>query len=824
LAAGAAAAPINLVRSGQSRYSIVIAPDASLSERHGAEELQRFVEQMSGARLPITAEPQNRMVLVGKSPALDQLNLSIPFDNLGAEGFVLRTAGQHLVIAGGRLRGSLYGVYVFLEKLGCRWFTPDVSRIPKMRSITAPNLDETGRPAFEYREPFFAEAYDADWAARNRMNGQSQRLDAARGGKVQYFPFVHSFNRLIPPAEFFKEHPEYFSLVDGQRRAERSQLCLTNPDVLRIGVETVERWIAEHPEAGIISISHNDWHGWCECDNCRRVEAEEGGAHQGPLLRYVNALAAEIEKKHPDKLIDTLAYQYTEEPPAKVRPRRNVRIRLCPIGVCEAHPYEQCKYSAYFMKNLRAWSKVTNQLYIWHYNTNFAHYLVPYPDFDELAADIPMYKRYGVVGMFMEGSPSRDGGAENAELRSYVMAKLLWDVNANVNQAIDEFHEAYYGKAAKPMRAYFDLTHRQVRMPPNGKGHHFWITDPPSSPYLSDDFLAEAATLFQQAEAAADSDAVRRRVRKARLSIEYVALRRTKKFTVEGGWYRPADMNVLKENWNNLVKTARSFGMTQISENSQLSQEDEYFQALMRPYRVSSLENDRLLVHVVPELGGRVTHIIEKRSGRNLLQEPEPAGTRVKHYPNMGGLTVAVYPDYVSTQAHPFNAQWKLEPGASANALTLSTSSEAGLTMRRRLRLDGAFLRTETILENGANAPVQALVQSRWDVDPGDLERVAVTYRKQSGEGVQKALIEPEKEPRGTEAWGGADRPAGEWRVVSRSGGPVWVNRFPNDEVARCYLNWTLKGENRVGMYVSSNRRTLQPGERLSLAADYGVE
>jgi hypothetical protein len=297
------------------------------------------------------------MVLVGNSAALRALKLNIPFRDLGPEGFILRTAGPHLVIVGGQRRGSMYGVYTFLEKLGCRWFAVGVSRIPRIRTVTVPIMNEVQKPAFEYREPFFSEAADRDWAARNKMNGVLMKLDAATGGKVQYYPFVHSFNALVPPEKYFRDHPEYFSLIDGKRRAERSQLCLTNPDVLRVGVESVERWIAEHPEATIFSVSQNDWTGWCECDNCRRVEQEEGGTHSGPLLRYVNALAAEIERKHPDKLIDTLAYWYTEDPPAKVRPHANVRIRLCPIGVCEAHPYGQCSRSAYFVKNLNAWSK-----------------------------------------------------------------------------------------------------------------------------------------------------------------------------------------------------------------------------------------------------------------------------------------------------------------------------------------------------------------------------------------------------------------------------------------------------------------------------------
>jgi hypothetical protein len=686
-----------------------------------------------------------------------------------------------------------------------------------MRSITVQPLDEIQKPSFEYREPYFAEASDPDWAARNRANGTIMKLDAERGGKVQYYPFVHSFEQLVPPSKYFAEHPEYFSLIDGKRRSERSQLCLTNPAVLRIGVESVERWIAEHPEATIISVSQNDWTGWCECDNCQRVEQEEGGVHSGPLLRYVNALAEQIEKKHPDKLIDTLAYWYTEDPPAHVRPRRNVRVRLCPIGACVGHPYRQCKYDAYFVKNLEAWSKITNQLYIWHYNTNFAHYLAPFPDFDELMADLPMYRDHGVVGVFLEGNTSRAGGGENAELRDYIMARLLWDTKVDAKRDLDEFHEAYYGKAAKPMRAYFDLMHEQVRMPPNGLGHHLWIFDRPSAPYLNDEFLTKATVLFQQAESAADTDDIRNRVRKARLSLDYVKLTRAKKFIVDGDSFRPNDLDGLKDRWNTFTASVERFGITNLSEHVLVPKDREEFASHMHPYKLATLENDRLKIHVLPELG-RVIHLIDKRSGKDLLQEPEPGS---RFYPDLGGLTVAAYSDYV---ARPWNATWSIAPEASAGAITLAGVCENGLRMRRTLRLEGAFLRTETVLENGSQSPLEALVRSSWDVDPGSLESAAVTYRKQDGGMVEKALIVPEKQPNGTEYYSGGDQPDGLWRVAGRSGVPAGVNRFPKDQVGRCFLNWTAKSENRVTMSVASHRKVLQPGERLTLEADYGVE
>ena len=136
-----AATALGLVISDQGRsdYTIVIASNASPSERHGAEELQMFLEKISGAKLPIATDREavnGPMILVGQSEKMDALGIRINFASLGKEGFVIRTVPPHLVLAGGRTRGSLYAVYTFLEdQLGCRWFSPTVSRIPKRERI-----------------------------------------------------------------------------------------------------------------------------------------------------------------------------------------------------------------------------------------------------------------------------------------------------------------------------------------------------------------------------------------------------------------------------------------------------------------------------------------------------------------------------------------------------------------------------------------------------------------------------------------------------------------------------------------------------------------
>ncbi|MBI3471714.1 MAG: DUF4838 domain-containing protein [Candidatus Solibacter usitatus] len=690
--------------------------------------------------------------------------------------------------------------------MGCRWFSREVSRIPKISTLAIGPLDETHQPAFEYREPFFTEAFDKDWAARNKTNGDHSELDESTGGKLRYYPFVHSFYQMIPPEKHFKEHPEYFSLIDGKRRVERGQLCLTNPGVLRRGVEAVREWIRQHPEATIYSVSQNDWEGWCECANCRRVEEEEGGQHSGPILRYVNALAAEIEQTHPDKLIDTLAYWYSENPPLKARPRRNVRIRLCPIGVCEAHPYEKCERSAYFMRNLRAWSKITRQLYIWHYNTNFSHYLLPFPDFEELAADIPMYRRHGVVGLFLEGAYAPGGGGENAELRSYLMARLLWDPSIDANRTIDEFLDGVYGRAARTLRSYLDLLHRQV------SSQHIWIFNVPE---LRGDFLRQARALFQRAESEAESEAVRRRVEKARLPIDYMELLRAKTYQVRDGRYAPADPAAMRDRFQTFLSRARSFGITSLHEGRDLSVDEKEFAAL-QPYRVMELENEAWRVDVVPELSGRVIRMLDKRTGRDALRRID-SGER--GYPDVGGLSVSVHPDF---HGRAWPIQWQVEKSTSSQ-VWLTGAASSGLRLRRGIELRPDGLHTETSVENSGATAVEAALQSRVDWDPGDIDDATVAFRRRDAGQVERKLIQPEEPPTGSETWSGIEQPGGEWQVLSARAGLSLANRFVPDQVERSFLSWTAKGSPRVTFGLWSKARRLEPGERLRLEAVYGA-
>ncbi|MDZ4858527.1 MAG: DUF4838 domain-containing protein [Candidatus Hydrogenedentes bacterium] len=535
LLAGCATAPPRsvvpeyyLAKDGVAQARIVVAADAPASTKYASEELQRFLGEVTGGTfevVPDTERLRDGDIVLGCNAQLGKATREKHlYDSIGNESYVIESTGRHLIIAGGEPRGTLYGVYGLLEeKLGCRWFTPTVSRIPKSPTLTLDRFTQSERPVLEYREPFVADCYDGDWAARNRMNSSAARLEEKHGGKVTYYGFVHTFNMLLPPDQYFDQHPEYFSLVKGKRLKERSQLCCTNPDVIRIVTEAVQKNMREHPEATVFSVSQNDWLNYCECDPCTAL-AEKEGSQIAPVLQLANHVAKAVAEEFPGKLIDTLAYQYTRKPPKTMRAEPNVIIRLCSIECCFAHSFEDCDSAenVAFEQDVIEWGKICNRLWVWNYNTSFSDYFMPYPNLRVRNDNIQFYARNNVKGIFEQDVYTTLNG-ELSGLSGYLNAKMLWNPNYDEDTAINEFLDAVYGKAALSIREYIDLLHNRAEA---GNIHmDIWIG--PQHPLLDHGVLEIADHIWDTAESRVASDPeILERVRAARLSVDYAIIER----------------------------------------------------------------------------------------------------------------------------------------------------------------------------------------------------------------------------------------------------------------------------------------------------------
>ena len=553
-----------IAKRGRAAAGIIIASDADQTEKWAADELSFFLSLVTGGQFPVGTEPspfQSRL-LVGEG-AIRQAHPGFDSRGMGAEEIVIETIGPDLLLAGGSPRGTLYAVYSFLEDVvGCRWWTRTARHIPRKRTLTVPALSIRYAPPLEYREPFWFVAFDPFWAARNRANGTRAGGDDIRGGRHVYEGFVHTFYTLIPPKTYFGTHPEWFSEIDGKRIAERAQLCLTNEEMRRELVKNLRQRLRDNPQASIASVSQNDCYNPCTCPRCQAIDEEEGSP-SGSLLRFVNAVAAAVEAEFPHITIDTLAYQYTRKPPRKIRPRPNVMVRLCSIECSFSVPLGHPRNKA-FLDDLEGWAKIADRLFIWDYTTDFANYIQPHPNYGVLGPNIRLFVKNNVRGVFEQGA-YQSWGSEMAEMRAWMLARLLWNPALNADKLRDEFLRGYYGPAARHIAAYLVLLEKSVAE----SGDHLGCFSPPDAKFLSLDTMIRAWKIWTSAESEVRrSPVLLRRVRRARMPVAYVVLTRWDDFRKEAQtrrlkWPWPP---VREELLSRFLETARSEGVTMISE------------------------------------------------------------------------------------------------------------------------------------------------------------------------------------------------------------------------------------------------------------------
>jgi hypothetical protein len=350
----------------------------------------------------------------------------------------------------------------------------------------------------------------------------------------------------VPPESYFAQHPEWFSLVNGKRTAENAQLCLSNPQLRDFVVQRVKQALRESPDARIISVSQNDCFNPCECANCKAVDDAEG-SHSGSMIAFVNYVAEKIEQEFPNVAVDTLAYQYTRKPPATIRPRPNVIVRLCSIECNFREPLDN-PANEKFAADIRGWEQQTDRLYIWDYVTDFSHYVQPFPDWFTLGPNLRFFQSHHVRGVFEEGAYG-SYGAEMAEMRAWVLAQLLWDPRQDDRALIREFLDGYYGAAGKPLERYLELMHKA------SQGFNLRISAPTDAPFLRFETLAQAEALWHEAETAvAGDDDLLARVRQGHLAVQYVWLSRWRELRQECAitgalWPITADRNDYARQW-----------------------------------------------------------------------------------------------------------------------------------------------------------------------------------------------------------------------------------------------------------------------------------
>jgi hypothetical protein len=553
---------VQLVSSGKSKYIISIPLKVSPEEERAAIFLQEHVRKISGCELPV--------VRTDEQFSINAIHISKNNAIIDGDGFKLFTKGNNLFIEGGQARGCIYGVSELLEQfMNVKYYSPHFVVIPEKKDIKIPALQISGTSPNTYRNVNGNFVKDQNYKDFHRLHDISDMF--AEGY------FVHTFHRLIPWPEYFKSNPEYFAFMNGKRIID--QLCLTNEDVFHLVIAKLEKEMLLQPEKQVWSVSQDDNFSYCQCENCMKIiEAEKSAS--GPIIHFVNRVAEHF----PDKIISTLAYQFSRQAPTITKPLDNVQIMLCTIELNRGEAIADDPRSSSFLKDLEDWGKISKHIFLWDYTVNFSHHISPFPNLHTLQANIQLFAGNNVKEHFQQSNTGV--GHEFSELKSWLLAKLLWNPDADVPALINEFTDGFYGHAGTRIRKYIE--HLQYEILKTGE----WldIYGPPTNhqqTFLSAANIEQYNQYFDEAEkAVAGMPDFLLHVRTARMALQYATME-IGKADMFGprGWYEETPDDFVPR--QQMLETLESFYQTGIQSNAAHVNEsgftvEQYYQATKR--------------------------------------------------------------------------------------------------------------------------------------------------------------------------------------------------------------------------------------------------
>jgi hypothetical protein len=495
--------------------SLEMAPEVSVA----IAELNEHLEKMSGATIPvlkmnpaeIDAEIQKAKSMNRIPILLDQFALTPQLEELiRAKGddpasFVIQVDHDKVTIAGLSPQGTLNGVYELLEQMGCRWFTPGDfgTVIPDEKTVSIATQLTIQSPSFEGRHLQRLEHYEA-WNRRMRLGGQS-------------VPGAHGIDVGDVSLE---SNPDLFALVDGERCDW--QLCISNPEVLHRAIEQTRQFFRQNPNEKIVGMGPGDGRGFCECDQCRALDAGDWDPFAKITSitdRYVwffNQVLEAISDEFPDHCITFYAYDGTMRPPVREKPNPRIIPTFAPIKLCHIHGISNpvCPERNYYKSLLTQWSNLGLQIIDRGYILNYSGF--PISHVHNLRDDLPLLKQAGVTRIRRETLENWG----NLTPSLYIAAKLLWNVDADVDALEKDFYDKFFGSSSVPMSRYFerlDIAFRDV-------DHHPRWEDVDMAKALPLDQRQACRNDLDEAAVLAKSDLIKRRVEAFRLMFDSLEL------------------------------------------------------------------------------------------------------------------------------------------------------------------------------------------------------------------------------------------------------------------------------------------------------------
>lgn len=497
-----------LYSNGQSDYKLVI-PQGKTSntdyEAYAAIEFNSIFRLAAGIDLEIITDaglsfnPTAKYISIGNTTLFAESGITADRETLGINGYKINTKGNSVLISAYGGLGLLYGVYEFCEiNLGYRYYAADEIKITDSATVTLKNFDYTDRPDFEARVAFSYETHmDGHNADRLRLTGNM--INNFGGNWWSSLSDQSLVQQLIPEKRYKASNPGWFWRSPGTN-LPLPQICYTTGLYDRYAFEKgdwgedgyadgthglfwtlvynlINDYIIPESDKTMFMLGMADNTQYCKCETCMRDYELYG--RSGVMMRFVNAVADEVEAwrqaNAPEREINLVTFAYLSfiEPPCKkdngqyitdeqgkyvpvdksVMARSNVVIRYAPIQANYMYNLMDRDHNPLERDAIIGWSSIAEKLCVWDYRVDFSAYIAPFPQWLSAYDNIKIYKDYGFIDIFHQGSRTTRS-TPFARLDDYVRSRLLWNVNQSYEQLTEDFIVNYYKEGAETIRKY----------------------------------------------------------------------------------------------------------------------------------------------------------------------------------------------------------------------------------------------------------------------------------------------------------------------------------------------------------------------------------
>lgn len=435
----------------------IVAPETADLDGPVAE-LRTHLSKIAGIDFPVQRGAAN------EGTSKPSIVLTVGAGPEREDGFDLEVTGDAVHISSRTAQGVGYGVAELLEQLGVRWFMPgELGTVIPAEAHPRLAIQKISQVPF-FKARYFAPTGDPLWDKRLRFGGT-------------YFPPSHE----IPLGKGinFETHPELYSLEQGKRT--RSQLCISNPEVLRCAVQAAREYFDAHPEKTIYGMGPRDGSGFCECPACRALDGGDWDPFSGEpsvtdrYLWFFNRFLEELDKTHPGKSVAFYAYHSYMRLPVKTVPNPRILPALAPIALCRIHGMDNpvCPDRSYYRGLMTGWAKLLPQVFERGYWFNLADPGLPFSSVSKMRDEIPAAAKAGIYGWRVEVI-----GHWASELPShYIGAKLMWDPGCDVDALLADFYDKFFGPASAPMKTYFETMDHALRDGDHHTGGAFYAAE-----------------------------------------------------------------------------------------------------------------------------------------------------------------------------------------------------------------------------------------------------------------------------------------------------------------------------------------------------------